>query len=459
MKKKTIGLFGFTSMLLSMTLAHADLVRNPTNFGANLDAGQIIAGNIYEKGVSRGRADGQMLTRTGVYMTESAVYNERMTIAVTFGGIFWIPLPEENSNPQNRRVLFGPGVGQAQATYAFGKNPLQPAATLKFGLFPYKYSESVNLGEYLYRSGTYPGYLITGGWSYLNSSSYTAQGAHLSVPMLGGMLNHDVTLFMERDIEPARDISPGYMLTVKPTPFVKLRAGGVWAHGLSFQSDKILTPRSGNDAIDNGYSKSTGLPIKDEPTPSPCSDQISNNTPDNRPDCGYYTFKGFKVMGGGSVDLGMLLNNSAVAPGDFQLYAEVALLGVKDYPYYYDDKLERMPVMVGVNVPTFGILDKLSLETEYRRTRFPNTIGSVYQDQRPLPIGSEESPTLYTEEKTSWKWSVYARRSLLKGVSVHAQVANDHMRHFASLFADPHHRPATERNTDWYYIMRLEFGI
>lgn len=436
--------------------AGAELVRNPTQFGANIDAGQIISGTIYKKGDPEGRAKGQMLTRTGVYMTESAVYNERLSMAVTFGGLFWIPLPEETNDPQNRRVLFGPGVGQAQATYVFGADPSDPAATLQFGLFPYKYSESTNLGEYLYRSGAYPGYIMTGGWSYLNASAYLAQGLRLTVPMLGGLLTHDVTLFMERDIEPARDISPGYLLTVRPASFVTLRAGGVWAHGIPFQSSKNLTPKSEN----NAYSKSLGLPIDDGQgglTPSPCADQINNNLP--RTDCGYYTFRGFKVVGGGALDLGMLLGGGAIAPGDFQVYGEIALLGVKDYPYLYDDKTERMPVTAGVSLPTFGLLDHFAVEGEYRRTRFPNTIGSAYQNQLPLPVGSQESPYLYTNKKTSWKWSVYARRELISGVSVHAQAANDHMRHFSTLFADPHHRPATEKNTDWYYVLRLEFGI
>lgn len=459
MKQNTVKRLGMSVMVgaLSTVAAQAELVRNPTQFGAHLDAGQIIAGEIWEKGESKGRADGQMLTRTGVYLTESAVLDERLTMAVTFGGIFWIPLPELTSSPQDRRVQFGPGVGQAQATYAFGEDPSDPSATLQFGLFSHKYSESVNLGEYLYRSGTYPGYLQTGGWSYLNSSSYLAQGIRLTVPMLDGMLTHDVTMYMERGIEPTRDISPGYMLGARPASFLRLYAGGVWAHGISLQPKNSLTPRKNDNAINNAYSKSTGLPVKDEPVQSLCRTQIDNDSA--RTDCGYYTFKGFKVVGGASVDLGTLLAPDAMAPGDFKLYAEVALLGVKDYPHFYDDKMERMPIMAGINVPTFGILDRLAFETEYRRTRFPNTIGSAYQDQLPHPVGSQESPYLYTEKKTYWKWTAYARRTLIDGVSVYAQFANDHMRHYATLFADPHHRPATERNTDWYYIMRLEFGI
>src|SRR5690606_707551 len=252
--------------------------------------------------------------------------------------------------------------------------------------------------------------------------------------------------------------SPGYMLTIKPSSFAQFRLGGVCSHGIAFQPNSVLTPNKDDNTINNAYSKTTGLPLKDEPVPSPCTEQISNGVP-GKPDCGYYTFQGVKLVAGGSLDFGTLLDSESILPGDFMLYAELALLGVKDYPHYYDKKSERMPLLIGARIPTVGLLDRLSFEMEYRKSRFPNTIGSVYQNQRPLPIGSEESPNLYTTTKTSYKWSVLASRQIINGVTAHAQVSNDHMRHFATLFADPHHLPATLDNTDWQYILRLEFGI
>jgi hypothetical protein len=428
--------------------AQADLVRNPPKLGTSIDLGQIVAGEIWKEATPMGRADGQVITRTGVFFTESAIYNDRLTIRLTIGGLFWFALPEE-SGAETRRVLFGPGVGEAQGSYAFGADPLDPVATLQFGLFPHKYSDAVNLGEYLYRSGAYPGYLVTGGWSYMNSSSYLAQGLRLTVPMLDGMLRHEFTMYMERDFEPAHDISPGYMITAKPTGFLELGAGAVWAHGLPLNRDKELTPKR----LENSYSKSTGRASnQDTAAVNPCRDGVTA-------DCGYYTFKGVKLMGRASADLGTLLNVEAIPPGDFKLYTEVALLGVKDYPHFYDDKAERMPVLAGVNVPTFGVLDRLAFEGEYRRTRFPNTIGAALADQMPLPVGTTESPYLYPEKQTYWKWTAYAKREIIPGVTVYAQAANDHLRHFATLFALPAHRPSTERNEDWYYVARLEFGI
>jgi hypothetical protein len=450
MHKETIRILKVSVLtgLLAAVSAQAELVRNPTQLGTNIDVGQIVKGRIWKEAEDKGEADRQVITRTGVFLTESGVINERLTIQLTIGGLFWFALPEESA-PETRRVLFGPGVGQAQGIYAFGADPEKPAATLRFGLFPHKYSESVNLGEYLYRSGTYPGYLITGGWSYVNSSSYLAQGVHLSVPMLNGMLTHDVTLFMERDIEPTHDISPGYMLTYKPVPGVKVGAGAVWAHGIPLKSDKYLTPKR----LANAYSKSTGRPANnDTAVVNPCRDGVAS-------DCGYYTYRGFKLAGHASVDVGSLVEIPGIRPNDFKLYGEVALLGVEDHPYVYDDKTERMPITLGLNLPTFTLLDQLSFETEYRKSRFPNNIGSTSADQNPLPVGTGESVYAYTDPKTSWKWTAYARRQVVNGVTLHAQAANDHLRHFATIFALPAHRPSTERNSDWYYVVRQEFGI
>ena len=262
MKKTTIRL-SVLSILAVFAAARAELVRNPTAVGASLDFGQITKGSIYiakDRQVSgRNPAedslyDNQPITRTGVYLTESGTYNERLTIKLTLGGLFWYALPY-SPNFLWRRTQFGPGVGEAQGLYAFGSDPKNPVAKLQFGLFPHKYSDAVNLGEYLYRSGTYPGTLVTGGWSYINSAAYMAQGIRLTVPLLGGMISNDVTFYMERDLEPQNDISPGYVLTVKPVPFLEFGAGAVWAHAISMNSDN-LTPHFDN----NKYSKATKRP-------------------------------------------------------------------------------------------------------------------------------------------------------------------------------------------------------
>ncbi len=465
---------GLASMGMALSLASAELVRNPTAVGTSIDVGQIVKGTLYDGSNTEGsfKGDRQVITRTGVYLTESGIYNKRLTINLTIGGLFWFSLPETKSF-QTRRIQFGPGVGQAQGVYAFGDAD-NPAAKLQFGLFPHKYSDSKNLGEYLFRSGTYPGVITTGGWSYLNSAAYLAQGVRLTVPMLGGKLTNDLMFYMERDIEPAHDISPAYILKVNPTSFLEFSGGAVWSHGISLDS-KRLSP----EVNENAYSKITNKPI------TGAVDSATVNTPPDQ--LGYYTFEGVKLMGTASLDFGAMLSSDRVHPGDFKLYSEIALLGVKDQPFYYEKKSERMPLMVGVNIPTFGLLDMLSFELERYKSPFPNTNGSVLQGQLPIPINNGENPYVYDPtdpryndatnpeygkdpfnmtraelekkmKQDDWKWSVYARRTISKGVSVYGQAASDHLRHF-NFTATPAALPASSRPGQWYYVLRLEFGI
>ena len=465
----------------------SDLVVNPKQVGASVDFGQIVKGEP----LGTQPSDGQPLTRTGVFLTSSGTYDRKLELRMTIGGLFWYPLPE--SPTPERIVRFGPGVGQVQGIYSFG-DPENPSAKLQFGLFPYKYSESMNLGEYLYRSGTYPGSLWSGGWSYLNAANYMAQGAHFNLPTFGGTLVHDFTLFMERDIEPTNDLSPGYMVTYKPTGFFEAGAGVVWSHALTVNT-KRLSPKNSQ----NAYVKSTGAPVQSltvvcsSNNPSVqalCADQdtargrdswtawaacdVDNDgKPDANGDCsdiGYYTFRGFKTSARASLDIGMLLNQDRIQPGQFKLYGEIALLGVEDQPFYYEDKSERMPMMLGISLPTLGLLDQLSVEGEYHKSRFKNTVGLLYDREVPVPLkdASGDNPYSYSDiavaadeskfTQDDIKWSVYARRQITEGVTLHAQAASDHLRHFGPE-VKPTESPVTRTPSQWYYVLRLDFGI
>jgi hypothetical protein len=499
-------------------VAQAELERHPIAVGTNIDFGQIIKGG--HEAPPDSIADGQIITRTGVYLTQSGTYNERLTLAVSVGGLFWYPLPER-IDFETRIIRFGPGVGQAQASYVFGQDPEDPFAKLQMGLFPLKYNpDAKNLGEYLFRSGTYPGLLYTGGWSYMNSAAYMAQGLRFTWNMLDGMLVHDFSLTMERDMEPTHDLSPAYMLTFSPTSFFDLGLGAIWAHGIPVKPDSILAPKSNK----NAYVKATGLPLAYNDTSgemgrkhysstdsrvkadgdsclvwgTSCYDAAfvsvtGNGIPGELID--HYTFRGIKAMTRFSLDFGEMFGmTETMGENTFKLYGELALLGWKNQPFFYDKKPERMPVMFGLNIPTFKLLDMLCLEVEYRKSRFPNTTYFVFEQMYPLPITEISDYSVYdldapryadtthaefqwlesdpghtnptgfrdkqVEEwkKDDWKWSVYARRQITEGLTLYAQAASDHLRHIIYQVR-PMYTPTTQRPSEWYFLLRLEMGI
>ena len=469
-------------LALAVSQGRAELERHPIEMGTSIDVGKVVKGQF-----GNIPADGQILTRTGVYLTESGTYNKKLDIHLTIGGLFWFPEPYQK-NFQNRIIRFGPGVGQAQAVYAFG-DAGNPWAHLQLGLFPLKYNpDAKNLGEYLFRSGTYPGYLWTGGWSYINSASYLAQGLRFTLPTLNGKVTHEASLTMERDIEPAHDLSPSYMITAKPSSAFEFGAGVEWAHGIALQPDTIVTP----NGRDNAYNKATGKPLLPADIGKPgysvgdtaivpdndprigqavpgrvntvYTDTAGNGTPKDQ--LGYYTFRGFKAMARASMDIGDLIGSEAIAAGTFKLYGEIGVLGIKNQPFYYDKLSERMPIMFGINIPTFKLLDMLSFEMEYHKSRFPNTIVSAFDNQLAIPVPPSTdwrvydtaNPAYKEVTKDDWHWSLYARREVYDGIRLYAQVASDHLRHIDPE-VKPLGEPTTVRPGEWYYVMRLEFGI
>ena len=166
--------------------------------------------------------------------------------------------------------------------------------------------------------------------------------------------------------------------------------------------------------------------------------------------------------------------DEAIGEGAFKLYGEWAWLGIQDQPYFYDKASERMPIMVGINIPTFRALDMLGVEVEYRKSRFPDNYFAGFYDQQPIPSDGVTDVSAYDPDaagfaerekdfdKDNLKWSVYAKRTLRKGLSVHAQAASDQIR-FVTTEGGGKFRPTWDPSTrepgQWYYLLRLEFGI
>ncbi|MBW8887134.1 MAG: hypothetical protein JF616_05170 [Fibrobacteres bacterium] len=441
------ALIFLASGLLAETRSQTDSLSRESE--GSIDFGQLESGQL-----DHTDGTGQSFTRTTVSVALARKYAQRLGMRFSLSEMFWYPLPVGQFD-EERFVRFESDL-EAYGVLIFG-NPERPRAFLQFGLFPFKYNpDASDLGEYLYRSGTYPGYLWTGGNSYLNSAYYTGQGIRLNVTSLDGFAVQDFTLFMERDIEPLHDFSPGYVLTLKPAGYLELGGGGVWAHGLSWNPEK-LSPHDPR----NAYSLATGLPLLD------ATDTATLNSPANQ--LGYYTFKGFKLMARVSLDLAELLDQGRLHGKDFKLYSEIALLGVENQPFYYDKRTERMPIMMGIAIPAMGLLDRFSVEAEYHKSRFKNSISYLEDGQLPLPLnGATDNPYNYSDSAVhasprafasdDWHWSVFAERKIMDGITLSGLAASDHFRH-ENEDDEPHSDPATMSWKDWYYVMRLNFRL
>jgi hypothetical protein len=444
-------MLGWISTIVIM--ADEPIVKHePTRIGAWIDAGQVWQGKVdYDSDVEK-----QVLTRSKVALTQVATVNERLTLTGAVGGLFFYSLPNDPSGPHTRLTKFTAVLEEASGFYRSGDLAL-PWMDAKFGLFFEKYNpDAQNLGEYLFRSGTYPGYLQTGGWYIVNNAGYFLQGLRTSFHFKDGALNPQFLLFMERDWEPTFDLTPAFILNYKV---------GAFDGGLGVAFNHLIPAKPSATTPNNRRSEwrttATGkdtLLTNGEILDTVAIAGISK-----------YTFQGTKISARASFNLQSILQSDMLGSEDLKVYSEIAVLGVKNYPIYYDDITKRIPMMVGVNLPTFKLLDKLAFEMEYYDTDFPNSLEEVYQRTLPIPgtIGGTgtqvrqnyvDSLGTHRKLRDKVKWSLWMNKEITSGLGLYLQVASDHFRPM-DFNLKPTYEPVTQNWNDWYYMFRLNFGI
>jgi hypothetical protein len=272
----------------------------------------------------------------------------------------------------------------------------------EIGYFPIKYNNDVrNLGEYLFRSGTYPQYLI---------SNFDFPAARVAGLLLKGTFFNNLHLNMLANVNTEwanlGDLNLTGILSYNIANAVEI-GGGISLCSI-ISADMARTQP---EYTDNGYQKNG--------------------------DTAYYTFAGTKVMGRLSIDPKIFINTDVFGKEDLKVYSEAALLGLKNYPVSldsftrYDDITKRIPVMFGFNFPTFKIFDVLSLEWEWFGCVYPNDLGPIIADGKPLALqkNNRQLGYVYTDSsRDNWKWSLYGKKTFFNFFNVTFQFANDHLR-------------------------------
>lgn len=469
-----MSMFRIAALLtaLATCLAHAEEDKEgfrllPASFRASMDLGQIAHGLNED---TREDYHWQVLRRTNLFLSQGASFGERAEVRMGQMGVFFYVLPEEDGAPHTRLQKFGLGPTLADFSFRLGR-PETPWGRLRLGLFPYKYNpDAVNLGEYLLRSGTYPGFLVTGGWNWMNSASFQVQGAAFEASALDGRLRADLLLPMESVNPPMHSISPTAVAAWAPVGGLELGFGASCNHCIAAKPSKESPSKYDSSILPAYMQRPTSLilSVKHIPVPDPVPGDPGRmrdsveviRDPDN-----FYTFQGVKLMGRISLDPKAFMGGGGLlGPADLRIFAEAALLGVKDYPFYYPHRSRRVPIMFGMNLPTFKLLDILTVQGEYYNPVFPNNIDAVYEQQFPIPYHRNYDPAYGPEsvasavERDKWHWSVLAQRKAFRGLTFSLQAANDHIRTF-DYNIKPIKIPITSRPTDWYYLLRIEVGV
>ncbi len=400
-------------------------------------------------------------------------------------------------------------VTQARLSYRNSSEILEYGAT--FGLFPYQYNTDVtNLGAYLLRGPVYPGFLYSEFESpQLDPTVANILGIHFH-GKLWNSFSHDLILRSEVELKPIFDFSLIYLTSFKFGPALEI-GGGVNLYRV-FAIKPELT-----DLKDEETYRKNILPQRNVVTPYDRkyiyvpTDTIWYNTdgvPLNQVAAGVDTFsvsgselfrtdieridvvskadttflshRGIKLMGRFTFDPKAFMTIGNLGPEDLKLYGEIAVIGTQNYKGIYDDIRERIPVMMGFNIPTFGLLDRFSFEVEYYGARYKNDDFKLKQLLSPIPIGNGSSEYQQVDSlgylkgnpgvlfadvdienmtKDNLKWSLYLSRTFMRHMKLSAQIANDHFRpgqyidtHFTQRFATAFTRPE-----DFYVMFRIGY--
>jgi hypothetical protein len=319
--------------------------------------------------------------------------------------------------------------------------------SLTGGYFPYSYNPDVkNLGLYLIRGPVYPGILVSG--FETKHTRPVANTLGFRINHLTGPFEQDLIFNSETETFPLFDISPIYVATLKIGSALRLGAGANFQHLISVDSrltsPDTLEANGGDDPSDVNPLNRTNIYV----------DTVAGDTT-------FLSFAGTKVMATLSFDPKAWFETEVLGPQDLKLYAEVALLGLnttKAYKALYGELKNRMPIMVGFNIPAFKLLDHLSLEVEWYNSRvkddlarFQASTGNFYS---PIPVANAAKLDL---GKDDLKWSLHAERKVGQ-IRVSAQVANDHSRPGGTMTSRSSEWQAYfVTPKDWYWMAKVGF--
>jgi len=435
---------------LSFILAIADFITANAIDSLDIRYKLIGMGSLESGQVVTGEPNGSDLQQKKIWCQRSyadlgfqATVDERANLFVVGESMVryaWAQTKDALDNDQPQYLFYPHHV---EGSYSFG-NIERPILTAGFGVFPFKYNPDVrNLGEYLYRTGTYPPTM---------SSEFDFPLARLtgfrveSKPV--DSLNLCAMLTMESEVIPLKDWGVSVLGDYTIGKSLTIGGGVFFSHLLSV-NENLTTPKNNNLApIDSA-----------------------------NPDSVYYTFRGTKLMGRIAFDPKPFIPWHFFGKNDLRLYSEVAVIGLENYPLYYEQLWRRVPIMAGLNLPTFWAVKKLlnlvsdkwastffnysdvfSVELEWYKWNYPNSYTYyVFNSQVPQP----DDNTGYDYTQNQLKWSCYALKQLGKSFSLIGQVAFDHMRLESNAFqqGQAYFGDAMHKHGDWAWMLKMRFDL
>lgn len=418
---------------------------------------------------------GNWLQSIGVQFTTISDFSEHWQAAIGFGTKSINHSLASGSLAYNSISLFQGFVTQSRLTYSLGEKKT-PLFSATIGAIPYHYNDNAaNFGSYLLRGSVYPGILM-GGFkdNGMDPSMASLFGERLHVQT--GPIQHDLMLTFETELPPLLDQSLVYVAKYRGGDFLEIGAG-VNFYRLFAYKEKLIIPGKMTEVVN----KENYIEV----------DTTTNDTV-------FFSHRGIKLMSMFSLDFKKLWSPPALGKEDLKLYGEVALLGWKNYGKTYAKRGERIPFTLGFTLPTFGFLDRFSIEGEWYHAKYRNDLALLgntngvadwTRQEHPIPSPKPVSNKLYAihsngfwtnpttgdsilvrgtaldKENLSaddFKWSLNFEKTIKSHIQFSLQIANDHYRPRpvatqGYIFSDGGTKEAFAGKSDWYTMFRMGY--
>lgn len=435
----------------------------PLRAQASWEAGQIEEGFYY--GESR-RVDKELINHVTVWTVQEIRLAENARAFMGVGGAYFFVYPRNlGRNPYAMSKRSGFGLTDAHGEFDFWtKDGGDHGLRLKAGIFGYKYNEDAkNLGEYMFRTWTYPTIITTGGLTSINSAG--AQLSGLDANTVLGAFQNDGLLTIQSDHVPVFGLSLTDIASYKLGP-VTLGGGFMFDNFYHPDPKAELSPEGPGSAEGNKfYTLANGQEMAQREYADKLAAADPSVTGVAIADSGHYTFAGQKVMGRVSLDIGKMLSSDM----NFKLYGEAVVLGLKNYPTYYEKMSDRTVYLFGANIPTFGLLEVFSAEAEYcsspwqASTRGPlgDGIAAPHVDDANIESFAVPAGTpggLHNVKDDNLKWTLYGKRKIYEGFSIYGQVASDHLK-MLDVYSTPDFYELLLKKSHWYWVLNLSYSI
>lgn len=319
------------------------------------------------------------------------------------------------------------------------EHPIVSSLTIKTGMHPYTINPEVKtLGNYLFRSTVHP-------VSVQNKVDYPwadLLGGVAEVGLFEDKVRVEAILASEFNYVPFFDFTPAFGAFYKPNEIIDI--GGAIAFHHAVQANVGLMP----DSIGKKW-QGTKINLRAVFDPKPLFGGMDYFGKDQLKIYAELAFLGLKDSL--EVDTSTLAQQRTLDPTDS--------LGLNNLVFPTNTILHRMPLMVGINFPSWKIMDVLSLELEWFMSPYMNDWFGLFSAQKaearaPGPLKQWDNYI----NKDNLKWSLYMKKAFGK-FEAKGIFGSDHTIYLLNSVQGGNFEQTMKRPGDWHWMIQLRYNL